>query len=68
MKKTWLKVGLFATLGAIAGYAYYYYIGCYNGSCMISSNPYISTGYGFVAGLVLSWNGKSKQKKDKSED
>ena len=68
MKSKRFKVGLFAAVGAIAGYAYYYFIGCYNGSCIISSNPYISTSYGLLAGLVLSWNGKSKKIKDNQED
>lgn len=62
----YLKLGIFAFIGAIAGFAYYYYIGCYNGHCMISSNPFISTGYGMAAGLVLGWDSrKSKEKQEK---
>ena len=41
--------------GAIAGFAYHHYVGCSSGSCPITSNPYISTGYGAVmGGLLLS--------------
>ena len=65
MNKKYIKLALFAVAGAIAGYAYYYYIGCYNGQCLISSNPYISTGYGLAAGLILAWDSKkSKGKKE----
>ena len=65
MNKKYIKLAVFAVAGAIAGYAYYYYIGCYNGQCLISSNPYISTGYGLAAGLILAWDSKkSKGKKE----
>jgi hypothetical protein len=41
-------------LGAIGGYAYYYFIGCNGGTCLISSNPYISTTYGAVVGALVA--------------
>lgn len=47
-------------IGAALGYAYYYFIGCRTGSCPISSNPYISTIYGGVAGLILALPSKKK--------
>ncbi len=62
----YIKVILFGLAGAVAGYAYYYFIGCYNGQCMISSNPYISTGYGIAVGLVLGWKPKKKATEDKT--
>ena len=37
-------------LGAIAGYAYYYFVGCASGQCAITSNPVNSTVYGMVMG------------------
>mgnify|MGYP001324392557 CR=1 FL=1 len=40
-------------LGALGGFAYYY-IGCSNGTCPISSNPWTSTAYGALMGAVLS--------------
>ena len=40
-------------IGAIAGGAYYYYIGCTSGTCPLTSNPYISVGYGAVLGYLL---------------
>lgn len=48
-------------VGAILGYLYYYYIGCASGACAITSNPYISTAYGALIGLVFMWPAKEKQ-------
>ena len=43
-----------AVLGAVGGYAYYYWIGCVSGTCPITSNPWASTGYGALLGLLLT--------------
>ncbi len=40
-------------LGAAAGFAYYYFVGCTSGTCPITSNPFISTAYGALVGLLL---------------
>ncbi|MCB0283247.1 MAG: hypothetical protein H6627_08715 [Calditrichae bacterium] len=64
MKNKYIKFGLFAVLGAIAGFSYYYFIGCYSGSCPISSNPYISTVYGAAVGLLMGWDNKKKKSKE----
>lgn len=63
MKRFWKRVAIFGGIGAGLGFAYYYFIGCYSGTCPISSNPYISTLYGFVMGAVLAWGGSSEKKK-----
>jgi len=42
------------TLGMIAGYAYYRYVGCSSGTCPISSNPWVSTGYGALLGYLAT--------------
>ena len=55
----WQKRTLTGAVGAAAGYAYYYYIGCMSGTCPITSNPYISTLYGTVVGILLI-SGKKK--------
>lgn len=57
--KTFIKKNSFAIvgvlLGALAGYLYWYFIGCTSGSCAITSNPMNSTLYGaMMGGLVLS--------------
>jgi hypothetical protein len=55
------KISLFVLLGGIAGFAYYYFIGCNTGTCPITRNPYISTSYGALIGLVLSFDSKKKK-------
>lgn len=40
-------------LGAISGYLYYYYVGCANGTCAITSKPVNSTLYGALMGGLL---------------
>ena len=53
MKKTVLRLSLFGLAGAILGYTYYAFIGCNNGTCMITSNPMISSAYGALMGFLL---------------
>lgn len=57
----WLKRSLVIALGALGGYAYYHFIGCVNGSCPITSNPYISTAYGAVIGGLAGWTSSAKK-------
>ena len=40
-------------LGGLAGFSYYYFVGCTSGGCPITSNPYLTTGYGILLGSVL---------------
>ncbi len=48
--KLWL-IGV--VLGSVAGYAYYYFVGCKSGTCAITSSPVNSTVYGAVMGALL---------------
>ena len=57
----WLKRGLIILAGAVGGFAYYYFIGCASGTCPITSNPYISTGYGALIGGLAGWSNKPKK-------
>lgn len=57
----WLKRSLFMLAGGVAGFAYYYFIGCTSGACPITSNPYISTAYGALIGTVAGWTSKDKK-------
>jgi hypothetical protein len=66
MIKMVLKLGI-VVIGALLGYAYYYYVGCKSGVCPITSNPWISTGYGAVFGLLLVW-GNKKTKTDQTKE
>ncbi len=40
-------------LGAGAGYAYYFFIGCRTGACPLQSNPVFSTLFGGVLGALI---------------
>ena len=39
------------TIGGIAGFLYYYYVGCQSGFCALKSNPY----YNILLGLILGY-------------
>lgn len=43
-----------AVLGALAGYLYYRFVGCASGRCMITSNPWSSTIYGVMLGVMIA--------------
>jgi C4-dicarboxylate transporter len=52
-KKAIIITGLGIAIGALAGYAYYFYVGCASGTCAITSKPLNSTLYGAVMGGLL---------------
>ncbi len=60
----WFKPILFALIGGALGFSYYYFIGCTTNSCAITSNPYISTGYGLGAGFLLGFDFNFGKKKE----
>lgn len=68
MDKKRIKMLSGTALGALLGFAYYFFIGCKSGTCAITSNPYISTAYGAVIGLVFMWPEKEKNQEDPKED
>ena len=43
-----------AAIGAVAGYLFYRYIGCSTGTCPLTSNPYTSSVYGAIIGLLIA--------------
>jgi C4-dicarboxylate transporter len=52
-KKALFLTGLGIAIGALAGYAYYFYVGCASGTCSITSKPLNSTLYGAVMGGLV---------------
>jgi hypothetical protein len=52
-RKAILVTVIGVVIGAIAGYLYYYYVGCASGSCAITSRPVNSTIYGAIMGGLL---------------
>jgi hypothetical protein len=60
-KLTLIGVGL----GALAGYAYWYFIGCSSGTCAITSSPINSTLYFALAGGLIVNTFSSEPQKTK---
>lgn len=53
MKKKWYYFALILT-GGIAGYMYWYFIGCTSGSCPLKQNWYFNVFVGLFGGYVLA--------------
>ncbi len=56
--KSWrvaARVAILGVLGAGAGLAYWWYVGCETGGCPITSNPFLTAGFGAAFGLTLGW-------------
>jgi hypothetical protein len=68
MKTAIIKWGIGILLGAVAGYLYWYYIGCTSGSCAITSSPVNSTLYGaLMGGLLLNTFETKKIRNDETK-
>ncbi len=52
------KTAIPVIIGAAGGFLYYKFIGCASGACPITSNPWSSTIYGAVLGLLFAQFGK----------
>jgi len=52
-------------VGVLGGYIYYLKVGCVDGTCAITSNPWMSTLWGGLMGYLIfdMFNRKSKTKK-----
>lgn len=42
-----------AIIGGIAGFIYYYKVGCVSGTCPIKSNPWLMTFWGAIMGYLI---------------
>lgn len=64
IKKNLLTI-IGVTIGAIAGFLYWKFVGCNSGTCAITSNPINSTLYGSVmGGLIFSMFKNNKKEKN----
>jgi len=52
--KKYIPLALGIVLGGLAGFVYWYYIGCNSGSCAITSSPVNSSIYGAVMGIFIA--------------
>lgn len=52
-KKVLILTAVGVIFGAIGGYAYYYFVGCASGTCVITSKPLNTTLYGSLMGGLL---------------
>jgi hypothetical protein len=58
-----IVTGIGIVAGALAGYLYYYYVGCATGTCAITSKPLNATLYGSImGGLICNMFVKEKKK------
>ncbi len=54
-KKKMIQIVIGAVIGGIIGFLFYRFVACKSGSCMIASNPYLSTIYwGFLGALLTN--------------
>lgn len=67
-EKKYFKLILFSVIGFIGGYAYYYFIGCYNGSCPITSKWYTSSLYGMLIGAIAGFPTKEKNNVENKDE
>ncbi len=63
--KQFIKIGIGVFVGGLLGFAYYYFVGCKSGTCPITSNPLITSGYGAVIGLLITSGGAKGKKNGK---
>ena len=70
LKNRWYILVIGLVLGCVGGFIYYYFVGCNSGTCPIKSNPFASTAYGGVIGLLfgLLFIPTKKSNKDNNKD
>ncbi|MFA5193120.1 MAG: DUF6132 family protein [Verrucomicrobiia bacterium] len=53
-----MRIVIGAVIGAVAGFAWQRLAGCSSGACPLMSNPWISTAYGVMAGVLVAINAR----------
>lgn len=67
IRNNWMYI-LGFLLGAIGGYAYWYYIGCSSGTCPITSSPLMSVIFGVVLGSTIGGMFKKEGKNSETRE
>ena len=49
-----LRVIALPLVGSAGGWLYYRYVGCTTGTCAVTSSLWLSTGFGYILGSLLS--------------
>ena len=49
-----LRLLIGAVAGAVLGFGWHKLVGCSTGACPLTSNPFISTLYGIVVGVLIA--------------
>ena len=52
--------------GSVAGFLYWYFIGCNTGSCPLTSNPYNTVILFGAMGGFMAWDSKKQEKDQKN--
>ena len=67
---TKIRILIGAAVGALLGYAYFFFVGCKSGTCPITSNWINTTLYGLVSGIIIAFPAKKKNENQqmKNED
>ena len=59
--KRYVRLGIFAAAGILAGLGYYYLVGC-SGNCAVTSSPWMTMAYvGVIGGLLGVITEKKKE-------
>jgi hypothetical protein len=66
-QKKYFKLILFSVIGFVGGYLYYYFIGCYKGTCPITSKWYTSSLYGMLIGAIAGFPVTDKKAEKQNE-
>lgn len=53
-QKYWIYIIAGTLAGIIAGYAYFYFIGCRSGACPMRANPYYNMLLGGLLGYIVT--------------
>jgi len=65
----YLRLIIYSAVGGAIGFAYYYFVGCSNGgSCPLTSRWYITTIYGFIAGVLMALPNKTARKTEQESN